>query len=274
MPSQLQPAVPLTEVSDFSEDALLGTQLTAQYRRAVSGMTEVLKFGAMLMQVENTLSNVDKVSARGHQVTGNGIKGGGLKGWLEAHAPEISRPTALRFLGITKAIAVEYQNIVGARVAKRFDLPALVLTDKDELPEEAQIKQLELFDYVAGTSQRSWLDRFKPVESHQTYHPPRRMRTVDEEGEPLPPAELAAQAAREHELVVSRLRQDNGLLMDSLERFTRKKHYQVWNDAELDAAHVYLSEALRAVESWRRMPKGQRLASCVQEEIATWKGLR
>lgn len=140
------------------EDQAAGAALTGQYHRAVSGMREVLIFGAMLMQIEESCVQ------RGHNSATRGptAKGQGLKGWLEANAPDISRPTALRFLGITKAIAADYQSIVGARVAKKFDLPALVLTDKADLPEEAQLKQGELFDYVSGTSQRSWLDRFKP----------------------------------------------------------------------------------------------------------------
>lgn len=142
-------------------DQELGHQLTAQYRRAVSGMREVLAFGAMLWQVENTLSNVDKVSVRGRVTDGNGLKGGGLKGWLEQYAPEISRPTAYRFLGIAKAVAEEYETIVGARVAKTYDLPALVLAKTEDLPQHAQLKQGELFEFVSGTSQRSWLDQFK-----------------------------------------------------------------------------------------------------------------
>lgn len=157
-------------------DSDMGVQLTAQYKRAVSGMREVLIFGAMLKQVENSLSNVDTLSVRGRPQTGHGIAGGGLKGWLEANAPEISRPTALRFLGVTEAIAEEYMQIVGAKVAKAYDLPSLVLADASTLDAHAALKQGELFDYVAGTSQRSWLDRYKPApEPGGGYHPKKQL---------------------------------------------------------------------------------------------------
>lgn len=139
-----------------SDDAVVGQQLTAQYKRAVSGMREVLIFGAMLMQVESCVQRGQNSASRGPTA-----KGTGLKGWLERFAPEISRPTAYRFLGITKAIAGDYQAIVGSQIAGRYDLPTLALADPATLPERVRAKQLELFDYVAGTSQRSWLDQFK-----------------------------------------------------------------------------------------------------------------
>jgi hypothetical protein len=156
-PQALQVVAPGT----ISEDSQIGEQLTAQYHKAVSGMREVLIFGAMLKQVENTLSNVDKVSARGKQLTGNGVKGKGLKGWLATYAPEISRSTAYRFLGITEAVMDQYEMIVGKQIAKKFDLPTLVTSSPESLPAAARTKQEELFDFVSGTSQRSWLDQFK-----------------------------------------------------------------------------------------------------------------
>jgi len=165
---QLQPA---TAAPGNLSDSDMGVQLTAQYKRAVSGMREVLIFGAMLKQVE------ESVSARGHAHLGNEARRGtGLKGWLEANAPEISRPTALRFLGVTEAIAEEYMQIVGAKVAKAYDLPSLVLADASTLDAHAALKQGELFDYVAGTSQRSWLDRYKPApEPGGGYHPKKQL---------------------------------------------------------------------------------------------------
>jgi hypothetical protein len=144
-----------TGTISHSDDAVVGKQLTAQYKRAVSGMREVLIFGAMLKQVEINLSTRGQVS-----VGGRG-KQGGIAEWLREHAPEISRPTALRFLGVTESVAQEYQAIVGSQIAGRYDLPTLALADPATLPEKARLKQGDLFDYVAGTSQRSWLDQFK-----------------------------------------------------------------------------------------------------------------
>lgn len=146
--------VPPAEIAAL-EDQATGAALTQQYHRAVSGMREVLIFGAMLMQIEAKLVQRGPVSVGGRGNTG------GLREFLRENTPEIAHATAMRFLGITRAVAEEYEAIVGTRVAKRFDLPALVLTDKADLPEVAQAKQLELFDYVAGTSQRSWLDAWR-----------------------------------------------------------------------------------------------------------------
>lgn len=139
-------------------DQQLASQLSLQYQRLVNGMREVLIFGAMLLQIEESLPTQSFIHDDNGKLAGSNA---GLKNWLEENTPNISYSTAYRFLGITKKIAEEYEQIVGARVAKTFDLPRLVLTDASELPSHAQQKQLELFDYVSGTSQRSWLDTFK-----------------------------------------------------------------------------------------------------------------
>lgn len=131
-------------------DALMGKQLTEQYHLAVGGMTQVLRFGAMMMGLKATLST------RG-QGSGNGKKGDGVDGWLKEHAPEVKRATAYRFLHVAEA------------VAKEFELPAkvsfieLATSAHSDLPEKLQQKQTELWDFVGGTSQRSWLDRFVPA---------------------------------------------------------------------------------------------------------------
>ncbi|GEM_PF-6205077 len=147
-----------TEIPTEDQFKQMGEQLTAQYRKVEALMPEILRFGAMLMQIKTTLSAVDTVSSRGKPLTGNGIKGEGLKAWLEAYAPDIKRSTAYRYMGVAEAVATEYKEIVGTRVASKYSLPELVTAET--LPKQAQAKQLELFDYISGTSQRSWLDRF------------------------------------------------------------------------------------------------------------------
>lgn len=141
----------------------MGEQLTRQYKLAVSGMREVLLFGAMLMQVRHLLVHepgvVSKLDTTKHH--GPQTKGMGLKAWLAEYSPEISRSTAYRFLGIAEAVAEEYASVVGKRVAKELGFVELVTAQPEALSEPARLKQLELFDYVSGTSQRSWLDRFK-----------------------------------------------------------------------------------------------------------------
>ena len=136
----------------------IGKQLTGQYQKAVSGMQDVLIFGAMLMEIRKVVSTVDTTRPRGG---GEDKKGQGLKAWLEEFAPEIKRATAYRFLGVAEGVALEYQKIVGVKAAKAYTLESLVTTPADQLPEPMRAKQLDLFNYVNGTTQTSWMDRFK-----------------------------------------------------------------------------------------------------------------
>lgn len=150
----LVPATPVAvEVVDESADptdALLGKQLTEQYHRATGGMREVLKFGAMMIVLRETLS------AR-EQGSGNGRKGDGVKAWIAEHAPEINRTTAYRFLHVAEVVQSEFE------LPAKVSFLQLATSAPEELPKKLQKKQLELWDFVSGTSQRSWLDRFVPA---------------------------------------------------------------------------------------------------------------
>lgn len=153
-------------LSTASEDALKGQQLTAQYHRATGGMREVLVFGAMMLQLR---AEHPELAQRGNpklQLSKRGQLDGEtplpLSKWLETHAPEVKRTTALRFLAVTESVAAEYTAIVGPKVAKSIDLATLVTTPAKKLDGKLAAKQLELFEWVNGTSQRSWLDRFSP----------------------------------------------------------------------------------------------------------------
>ncbi len=125
-----------------------------QYPRAVGAMREVIVLGAMVSKLRDILS------ARGD--SGNGIKGDGMKGLLAEHAPDVNLSTAYRFEAVFMSVANDYVDIVGAKVATQFPLADLILTPADQLPKHASSKQLLLFKYVEGTSQRSWLDKVSP----------------------------------------------------------------------------------------------------------------
>lgn len=152
-------------LSTTSQDALKGRQLTEQYRLAVGGMQQVLIFGAMMMQLRAEHPELAQKGNPRLQLPARGQLDGGqpvltLSKWLETYAPEVKRQTAQRFLAVTEAIAQEYPQIVGVGVAKRIDLATLVTTPAKKLEDKLKAKQLELFEWVNGTSQRSWLDRF------------------------------------------------------------------------------------------------------------------
>ena len=82
-------------------DAEMGQQLTEQYRKAVGGMTEVLRFGAMMMGLRQHILN----STRGVKLPRGSNSDGGVKAWLEQFAPEVKEATAYRFLHVAEAVA-------------------------------------------------------------------------------------------------------------------------------------------------------------------------
>lgn len=146
-------------------DASQGKLLTEQYHRATGGMKEVLVFGAMMMQLR---AEHPELVQKGRPTKKSAKRGAlseteplTLSKWLEKFAPDVKGATARRFLAVTEAIAEDYAKIVGAKIAKSYTLPELVTTQG--LPRQAANKQLELFEWVNGTSQRSWLDRFQTV---------------------------------------------------------------------------------------------------------------
>jgi len=141
-------AVQVVGAGTFTDEQM-GAQLTDQYRKAVGGMTEVLRFGAMMMGLRSNLST------RG-QIKRGPSKDGGIDGWLEQNAPEIKRATAYRFLHVAEAVARDFQ------LPAKVSFIELATTEFSKLPEKLQQKQSELWEFVNGTSQRSWLDRFSP----------------------------------------------------------------------------------------------------------------
>ena len=183
-----------------SDDAMKGAQLTTQYHRATGGMKEVVIFGAMMMQLREEHPELTQrgnpklqLSKRGQLEDGSPLP---LAKWLETYAPEVKRTTAIRFLHVTEAIAQDYVEIVGAKIAKLMPMSQLVTTALEELPETAQAKQLELFEWINGTSQKSWLDRFNPESPQKRGH-----KTKIDQGnnttKPKTAAELAADAEKE-----------------------------------------------------------------------------
>lgn len=193
----------LTIVQADLDDSTKGRLLTEQYERATGGMKEVLIFGAMMMQLR---SEHPELAAKGRPAKKSATRGAlsvpeplTLSKWLEKHAPKVKGATARRFLAVTEAIAEDYVKIVGAKIAKQYALPELVCGS--DLPRAAASKQLELFEWVNGTSQRSWLDRF------QTTSPQKRGRDARGNAKPKPKTveELAADAEAEITTVLNLL---------------------------------------------------------------------
>lgn len=140
-----------------SDDAVMGAQLTEQYRRAVGAMAEILRFGAMMMMLREKLSALGQLSVGGR---GRGAKDG-VAEWLRINAPAINKSTAYRFMNVALAVSEKFE------LPKKVSFIDLAAKPADELPKKLQKKQLELWDFVNGTSQRSWLDQFTPKGGHR-----------------------------------------------------------------------------------------------------------
>jgi len=182
-------AATLQIVKGDDQDVIKGQQLTAAYERAVGGMKDVLTCGAMMMQLREEHPELAKRGGDKKSKSTANIDSANepltLQKWLDKYAPTVKRPTAIRFLNVTESVCGEYAKIVGPKVAKQFSLQALVTTPAADLPAEAKAKQITLFDFVSGTSQRSWLDRFAPESAQQ--------RGRDNRTETKPRAKTAAE---------------------------------------------------------------------------------
>lgn len=189
-----------------TEDALMGEQLTTQYRRAVGGMQEVVIFGAMMIKLREKFPEITKKGGDRRSKSTRGVSSDQpepitLKKWLSTYAPEVKEASAYRFLHVTESVAESYKEIVGAKTAKMISLPDLVTTPKEELPNGCEAKQMALFDFVNGTSQKSWLDMFSPES-------PQKRASKTREAEPLKPktaAELEQDARNEINTLLTHL---------------------------------------------------------------------
>ncbi len=122
-----------------ADSTRLGKELTALYRDAVEGHMRVLAFGARFMAVEERVTIVTRSGS--HET-----KGTGMKGWLEEHAPEISRSTAYKFRDIAEGVAKKFHLANPGRI---FALP------EGELNEAEQKKREKVLAFATDNSLRS-----------------------------------------------------------------------------------------------------------------------
>jgi len=136
-----------------TDDALMGQQLTEQYRVATGAMQEVIKFGAMMMMLRAHLSK----STRGLGPARGRHSDGGIDAWLKKNAPEVKKGTAYRFMHVAEAVQQDF------RLPAKIDFIAMATTPEEKLPDALRKKQLELWEFASGRSRNSWLDRFAPA---------------------------------------------------------------------------------------------------------------
>ena len=240
-----QPSQALTTVATgpVSNDAIMGQQLDAGFEEAQGATRKIVIFGAMLSKAQHLVTTKHR---------GPKAKGEGFKAWLEQHAPRTaqSRSTAYRFMELAEGIMEEFN------LGKKVDLALLLSSPAESLSKAQKNKRRAILDFLEGKSQRQLLLQLGGDE---------KKKTSKKKDEDLTPEE-------EFELVHDRIKADANRLMDDVDAFTSKKFFQLWNDAELDHAAGLIAAAAAAVDAWRKMPKGKRLATAVQDEIRTWKG--
>jgi len=152
----INPASELT--SEFYPE--LGKQITAQHERATGGMREIIIFGSMLLGLREHLLASHAEPKRGGR--GRYQKESGMKTWLRQFTPKISEPSAYRFMRVTESIFNAYQLEHGSKAGEQCEMLKLAITPAKELPKSALAIQSKLFEFASGSSQRSWLGRFKP----------------------------------------------------------------------------------------------------------------
>ena len=170
----LLPELMNTLISSHQTLAELGAQATASYRRALSGMRDVLVFwGAVkLLQLAAEAAEEGVYStAENKPFGGRPHRGNDLKAVFARYAPEIKHQTAYKLMTIGDSVAADYEQIVGARAAKQLSMPELVTTPAEKLPEAMRAKQLDLFEAVDGTSKQSWLDKMHPQPDGRSRNP-------------------------------------------------------------------------------------------------------
>jgi hypothetical protein len=128
-------------------------QITEQYRKAVSGCLEMIRFGAMMIEVESGLERDGQP---------NQHSGETLKSWLEDNCPAINYKTALRFKGLAEGL--QFHLRIPDSWPLRLALPSG--TDQDaeinaDLAGELGIKpkrlaqmRKEIWDFLEGKSAR------------------------------------------------------------------------------------------------------------------------
>lgn len=169
-PVEAQPCVPLnfslTELPEKGDP--FWAVFAAGHQEALGVMPKVLRFGVMMLWLRELVANN---STRGIVRTGGAAaKDTGLKALLAERAAEVPLASAWRFMGVAEAVLAEFKvpaSVLNKLRDSKQESPIslfakFVSAPAAALPEPLQVKQLELWQFVSGTSQRSWLDRLKP----------------------------------------------------------------------------------------------------------------
>jgi len=108
--------------------------VTAQYWRAISGALEMVRFGAMLLEIETGVSRV-RLRCENGQLAG---QESGLKAWLADNCPDVNYKTAMRFKALAEGVR-RYCN-VPAKVPLALAMPG---ADGEPVGRDAKLAKLQ-----------------------------------------------------------------------------------------------------------------------------------
>lgn len=128
------------------ESHQLATQLTDQYKRAISGTRDILVFGAMMLQLGGMLNQ--RGPNRDADATGPNAKGLGLKGWIEEHCPAINYETARSFCNLARGLV---ENLA---IPPKIDVARLLSAPEDQLTKHEANIRTKVDEFIAGKSKR------------------------------------------------------------------------------------------------------------------------
>ena len=128
-------------------DAAVVRVVREGWGRAQAGLAEIVRFGAMLLAVQDRLDDLDnlqqRLSSSGHG--GDRRSGTGLKGWLAKNCPEVNYNTAYGYMMAASGLRRE------ARLAD--DVPLLALMGEDPVPEaKAEKLRARIYKVIADSS--------------------------------------------------------------------------------------------------------------------------
>lgn len=136
---------------------LVGTfspgEISQVWGMAVGGLRNMVVFGAMLLEQENSFCTRAKTG----KLAGGFGAGDGLKAWLESNCPDVNYHTAMRFKRLAEA-AIAHLIEAGINVTPRL-IPQMagILPPPENPPEDFDQGREALVALVTGKSQRDLL---------------------------------------------------------------------------------------------------------------------
>lgn len=199
-----------------ASEADVAAALSAQYRKANLATFEIVKFGAMVLAIEEALEGPK--AGRGSV---------GIKGWIEAHCPEIQYRTSMRHKEVAKAIFRQYTKADPERTIEAFASALQLEGNADATADDMECSEA-VKELVFGKSARQLLFDFAGRKSG---------RPEGSKNEPTPRKLMSV--AENEELATIELED----IVQLLGKFvSQHKHLLVLNVARRNACRMHLQD--------------------------------